>query len=343
MAQGDERLSWAALKAVGEAVLITTADLDPPGPVIIYANPAFSQMTGYACAEIVGRSPHILQGPETDRVVLDNLRAKLMRGESFQGEAVNYRKDGSTYRVAWLITPLHDAAGQLHHWIAIQRDVTAQRQIEERLREAVEHQATLLSELQHRVRNTLSVVRTIAQRTGETSQSVADYAMHLDGRLNAFSRVESAIAGDPGAGIDLESLVADELLASIAHEGEQAHISGPAVLLQPRAATTFGLALHELATNAIKFGALSRPGGQVSVTWWIEEAVDGGVSRLLFEWTETGGQRPVLAPRPRGFGMNMLERTLPFELDAETTLAFAARGVTCRIILPLNERVLHMD
>ena len=339
--QGDAPLLWAALEAVGEAVLITTPDLEQPGPIIVYANPGFTRMTGYTREEAVGRSPRFLQGPETDRAVLDRMQAELGRGESFRGEAVNYRKDGSTYRIEWLITPMRDEAGRLTHWIAVQRDITDLRRNEERLRQAAEHQSYLLAELQHRVRNTLAVVRTIARRTGETSGSVEDYVSHLDGRLNAFSRVESSIARNPADGISLESLLADELLANIAREGEQAHISGPMVLLQPRAAETFGLALHELATNAVKYGALSGPEGQVRVTWRIEEAVGGGPSRLLFEWVEAGAQRPVLAPRPYGFGMNMLERTLPYDLGAETTIAFTPRGLTCRIVLPLTERVLQ--
>src|SRR3712207_5418388 len=123
----------------------------------------------------------------------------------------------------------------------------------------------LLAELQHRVRNTLAVVRSIARRTGETSTTVEDYAMHLDGRLNAFARTQALVTRDPEAGVDLEYLVADELLAYHAKEADQVRISGPPIRLQPKAAETLGLAVHELATNAVKHGALRARQGRVEV------------------------------------------------------------------------------
>lgn len=337
----DPRLFRVATEAAGEAILITTPDLEPPGPLIVYANPAFTRLTGYTREEAVGRSPRFLQGPKTERGTLDRLRADLAAGRSFHGEAVNYRKDGSTYLIDWLITPMRDEAGDITHWIAIQRDITDLRQKEGRLRKAAEHQTLLLGELQHRVMSTLAAVRALARRTGDTSLTAEDYAAHLDGRLNALTRVLGVIARDPGTGISLEGLVAEELLTNIAHEGEQAFISGPEVLLQPRAAETFGLALHELATNAVKYGALTSPRGRITVRWWIEDEEREGVARLVFDWVETGAQQPVPAPRPSGFGMSLLQDTLPYELEAETTIAFTPQGLTCRIAFPLTPRVIR--
>lgn len=337
----DPALFRVAVEAAGEAILITTPDLQEPGPVIVYANPAFTRMTGYTREEALGRSPRFLQGPKTDRAVLDRLRAELAAGRPFHGEAVNYRKDGSTYLIDWLITPMRDRAGEITHWVAIQRDITHLRQQEEQLRDAAEQRSLILGELQHRVRSSLAAVRALARRTGDTSLTAEDYAAHLDGRLNALTRVLGVIARDPGAGISLESLVAEELLTNIAHEGEQAFISGPEVLLQPRAAETFGLALHELATNAVKYGALTSAKGRVTVRWWTEGEERQGAARLVFDWVETGAQQPVLAPQPGGFGMSLLQDTLPYEFEAETTIAFTPQGLTCRIALPLTPRVIR--
>jgi two-component system CheB/CheR fusion protein len=204
------------------------------------------------------------------------------------------------------------------------------------LTRAQERQRVLLGELQHRVRNTLSVVRSIARRTAETSESVEDYAMHLDGRLSAFARTQSLVTRDPGAGIDLEYLVAEELLAYHAHDGEQANISGPRLRLQPRAAETLGLAVHELATNAVKHGALSQPSGRVDVSWHI---MDGGEPpHLRLDWVERGGPT-VSEPQRRGFGTELLERVLAFELKARTSLAYEPEGLRCAIELPLDARV----
>lgn len=210
-------------------------------------------------------------------------------------------------------------------------DVTAITRAEER-------QRLLLAELQHRVRNTLGVVRSIARRSAETSTSVEDYASHLDGRLNAFARTQAMVTRDPEGGVDLEYLVVEELLGYNAHEGEQLRVSGPAVRFQPKAAETFALAIHELATNAIKYGALSQPSGGVDVSWRVDDAADP--TQLIFDWREKGGPS-VKSPRRKGFGSELLERTLAFELKGRTTLTYNGSGLHCTIAIPLNRRVVH--
>ena len=121
---GGMALVKAAVESANDAILITEARLDLPGPRIEYVNAAFTRMTGYGVEEIVGQTPRILQGPKTDRGLLERLRGDLAASESFHGETVNYRKDGQEYIVEWRITPLRDAAGDLSKWVAIQRDVT---------------------------------------------------------------------------------------------------------------------------------------------------------------------------------------------------------------------------
>ncbi|HZG62970.1 MAG TPA: EAL domain-containing protein [Rubrobacteraceae bacterium] len=125
----------AAMRHVSEAVVITTTELDPPGPEIVYVNEGFCRMTGYAAEEVLGQTPRILQGPKTDRAELDRLRRHLSRGKSFVGgETINYRKDGSEYVLDWHIVPLRDDAGEVTHWLAGQRDITKRRALEESLR-----------------------------------------------------------------------------------------------------------------------------------------------------------------------------------------------------------------
>ena len=210
-------------------------------------------------------------------------------------------------------------------------DVTAITRAEER-------QRLLLAELQHRVRNTLGVVRSIARRSAETSTNVEEYAAHLDGRLNAFARTQSMVTRDPEGGLDLEYLVVEELLGYRSLEGDHLHVSGPAVRFQPKAAETFALAIHELATNAIKYGALSQPGGRLDVSWRVDDAADP--SQLIFEWRERGGPR-VASPQRKGFGSELLERTLAFDLKGKTSLSFNGSGLHCTIVIPLNRRVVH--
>jgi PAS domain S-box-containing protein len=116
----------AALLQAHDAVTITTADLDRPA--IVFVNPEFTALTGYAAAEVIGKTPHLLQGPGTDRTVLDRLRRDLAAGRCFEGEALNYRKDGSEFWLQWRIAPVRDAGGRISHFVAVQRDATAQRE-----------------------------------------------------------------------------------------------------------------------------------------------------------------------------------------------------------------------
>ena len=124
-----------AVDQAKEAVLITSAQLDQPGPEILFVNPAFCEMTGYSQAEILHQTPRILQGPNSDRALLKRLREALERGEPFSGETVNYRKDGSEYYVEWDITPIRADGGEIRHFLSIQRNVTARKQAENQLRE----------------------------------------------------------------------------------------------------------------------------------------------------------------------------------------------------------------
>jgi diguanylate cyclase (GGDEF)-like protein/PAS domain S-box-containing protein len=121
------RLLNSAVMQSKEAILITDAQLDLPGPRIVFANPAFTRLTGYGTEEVIGKTPRILQGPRTDRQVIDRLRRQLARGEVFDGEAVNYRKDGSAYDQEWQIAPIRDADGAVTHFVALQRDITERK------------------------------------------------------------------------------------------------------------------------------------------------------------------------------------------------------------------------
>jgi two-component sensor histidine kinase len=194
-----------------------------------------------------------------------------------------------------------------------------------------------LHELRLRARNTLAVIRSIASRSADSSQTAEDYASHLVGRIDAIARVQAMAMIDGASGIDLATLVADELLACAAHESGQVTIDGPPVRLRIQAAETLALALHELATNAIKFGALGTPEGHVWITWRRRRGKD--FDRLALEWCEETGT--VLKPGVdwRGFGTEVLEKTLPYQLDATVERVDEATGLRWRIELPLNDRI----
>jgi len=127
------RLLSSAVQQSKESIVITDADLDLPGPRIVFVNPAFTEMTGYTEADTIGKNPRILQGPKTDRAEMRRLRDNLRRGEVFKGGTVNYRKDGSEFDMEWQITPIRNGCGKVTHHVAIQRDVSERKRVEGQL------------------------------------------------------------------------------------------------------------------------------------------------------------------------------------------------------------------
>ena len=125
-AEESLRLLESAVEQSKESIMITDAELDLPGPRIVFVNPAFTQMTGYTAEEVLGKTPRLFQGPRTDRKVLDRLRRNLAAGEAFEGETTNYRKDGSPFVLAWQITPIREGNGPITHFVAVERDITEQ-------------------------------------------------------------------------------------------------------------------------------------------------------------------------------------------------------------------------
>ncbi len=123
----------AVVEQTQDAIIITTAQLDEPGPQIVYVNPAFVKMTGYTAAEIIGQTPRILQGPKTNQLLMARLRHNLEMGDTFKGETINYRKDGSEYHLAWIITPVRSAGAEIDYFVSVQRDISQRHAQEERL------------------------------------------------------------------------------------------------------------------------------------------------------------------------------------------------------------------
>ena len=193
----------------------------------------------------------------------------------------------------------------------------------------------LLSSLRHRVRNAVALVRSVARRTAqENRETVADFEAHLDARLGAIARAQEMTLRDANETVLLSELLAEELLAHAAREGDQFTLSGPRVHLGYGVAGPLSLAIHELATNAVKFGALSNSSGRIDVVWRASGA--GSEPGIELSWRETGGTAPPPCDRQKGFGTEMIERTLPYELSASTSLTFGPDGLECLIDLPLN-------
>jgi len=220
-------------------------------------------------------------------------------------------------------TDEHDSVNQ---WLESAADA-------EGLRGPERQQRVAAAELQHRVRNVLGLVRSLVRRTAETSASTEEYAEHLEARISALARTQGLAMRRLAEGIDLEELIDAEFIAHAVREGKVAS-AGPVVRLSVKAAETLALALHELATNAVKFGALSTPEGRITVTWRME--VDREDPCVRVEWIETGVLSCPPQPLRRGFGLDLIERTVPYELRGGSRISFEPGGVHCVIDIPFT-------
>lgn len=197
-----------------------------------------------------------------------------------------------------------------------------------------DRQAILLAELQHRVRNTLAMIRTISDRTIRAAPSLEAFATAWRGRLETLSRVQALLTRTANLGVALADIVQEELAAQ-ADSPDQYSVGGPGVVLPPKAAEVLTLAVHELATNALKYGALSAPSGRVVVTWDLETRQDQ--PWLTFEWREElGAVRLPLSPQRKGFGRELIEQRVPYDLHGHSELTLTAVGARCRLSFPLQ-------
>jgi PAS domain S-box-containing protein len=269
--------------------------------------------------------------PDDRQATRDAWRAAEQSGEYYIEHRVRRQSDGQ-YR--WHQTrarPIRGAAGEATDWVGTMTDVHDLRGLQER-------QKMMMAELQHRTRNLLAVTQAIAAKTLRSSPSLEAFQREFDSRLRALGRVQVLISGIDYQNVDLRDLLTAELQA---HDGEhldsgKVQMKGPAVPLPPGAAQALGLALHELATNAAKYGAMAHPSGRLAVTWWIEPR-DGERCAVL-DWKESGVVLPTAGGKRRyGYGSELIERALPYQLGAETSLKFEPDGVRCTMSVLLKE------
>lgn len=191
-----------------------------------------------------------------------------------------------------------------------------------------------LREHERRTRHLLARVQAIVARMAQDDAAAEDFAAHLQGRLAAMMRGEAAAMG--ATDVDLEMILRDELLACAAPEA-QVEMDGPAVRLRGRAAEVLTLAFHELATNSVKFGALTLPTGRIEIAWRPEHGNSG--AQVGLTWTESGVPIVSVAPRHEGFGYELLTRRIPYELGGSGEFSLRPGGLRCAITFPLDRAV----
>jgi PAS domain S-box-containing protein len=238
-------------------------------------------------------------------------------------------RHAQTGRYRWFktrATPVHDDHGRIVEWFGTSTDIDTLRRLRER-------QETLVAELQHRVRNILTIVRSIFTRTVESGGPIDEISDHFRGRLDSLARTQVVATQTRSGKVDLENLIRDELLGVGAIEDDRLSIEGPDVALPADTAESIGLAIHELTTNALKYGALRHPTGRLSIAWGIEHK-SNNKCELIVKWDETGVPAMPVPPVRQGFGTELIREALPYGLGARTRLDFRGGGVLCVVSLP---------
>jgi light-regulated signal transduction histidine kinase (bacteriophytochrome)/CheY-like chemotaxis protein len=197
-------------------------------------------------------------------------------------------------------------------------------------RSAQERQELMIAELNHRVRNILSLVRGLVAQSKENATSIEEFSSMLGGRIQALARAHDQITNLNWAPVALRSLVESEAGAYLGARARRIKMDGPDVALDPKAFATLALVVHEMMTNSAKYGALADSSGLVEVVWKLDQG-----SSLVIEWKESGGP-PVQPPSRRGFGTTIIERSVPFDLKGDAEIRFDLLGVQARFMIPAN-------
>lgn len=302
----------------------------------IYMNPAAEQLTGFTLEEVLA----------LDKPLHDIIHHTYPDGRSFpvaecaidrafpehnqvRGEECFVHKDGSFYPVAFTASPIRDETSRTIGTIIEVRGITQEKRAEER-------QRLLVNELHHRVKNTLATVQAVAWQTFK--QAEPDALERFNGRLSVLSKAHNILTSTAWhtAG------VGDVVRSAVEPFGPDCfEIDGPSCDLHPKAAVSLSMVLHELATNAVKYGSLSVPTGRVTVSWTCTYLLEH--THLDMIWEEAGG--PVVKlPRRRGFGSRLIERQLGLEFGGKAKLDFKKTGLVCtmHLVMPSNPEAIEL-
>ncbi|MEH3108275.1 MAG: PAS domain-containing protein [Sphingomonas fennica] len=292
-----------------------------------WAGPQWTAYTGQAEAESRGDGWLAVVHPD-DRAGAIAFWQRAVKTGRLEMEGRVRRAADNSYR--WFktrATPVRDRQGRIVEWLGTSTDVDDLRRLQQR-------QQLLVAELQHRVRNVLTVVRSVFARTVEAGRPIEEISGHFRGRLDNLARTQVIVTQSASGLVDLDTLVREELLSVGAVDGARVAIDGPDIDLTPAVAETIGLAVHELTTNALKYGALKVDTGSLEIRW--EVAMDqGGNRHLTFRWHESGVPAVPVGSGRVGFGSELILEALPYRLGAETALELRGGGIVCTIALPL--------
>ena len=308
-------------------------------PAAIYTTDADGRITYYndAAADLWGRRPALdssawcgslkLYRPDGTPMAHDEcpMAVALKEQRPVRGvEAIAERPDGTRVPFLACPTPLYDDAGRLTGAVNMLVDISERKYAEDR-------QSLLVRELHHRVKNTLATVQAIMSSTARTADTIEDFKTALIGRIGSLAKTHLLLADDSRP-VCFADLLRKEVHAFDDGSDGRISLSGPPVALSTQLAVSLGMALHELVTNAARYGALSVHGGKVAATWRV--TIEAQHRTLDFDWVESGGP-PVEPPTRKGFGTRLLELVLPGQIRAQTHVDYAPGGARVHYTVPL--------
>jgi PAS domain S-box-containing protein len=283
-------------------------------------------MLGRSIEDILGRTDVELMPTDGGTAIIALKTEALATGQPKRAEVALGDAPGLRWHDLH-IEPLRNEAGDIVGLTCASVDMTERKEAEAHLR-------LLLRELTHRSKNLLAVIQAMARQTARHAGSTDGFLHQFGARLQALAASHDLLVRESWHGASLSELIRSQLGSYMGHGAGQVSVEGPAVALKPEAAQNLGLALHELAVNAAKFGALSVPNGRVSITWGRRAGGDGDAIEL--DWCEQLGPK-VKVRRKKGFGSMVIERNLVRALDAEVDLQFDPDGLRCHVVIPASQ------
>ncbi len=282
-------------------------------------NAGAERIFGYTADEAIGQSVEILIPP--DRLNEEpEIISRIRRGERIEHyETVRRRKDGSLIDISLTVSPIMATDGRVIGASKIARDITERKRSQA-------HISVLAREAEHRAKNVLATAQAVVNLT--EAETVADFKNAIEGRLQALANVHTLFVESRWSGAELHDLISKELAPYRKADGTRVAIEGPALMLEPSTAQTMAVVLHELATNAVKYGALSVRKGRIGVSWTRPE-----IGRLIVRWTETDGPA-VTTPTRKGFGTRVMANMI-HQARGEIRFDWHPAGLVCEIALPI--------
>jgi len=314
------------LAATYEHAAIGIAEI-APDLTFVRVNEAICAITGRTREELM--SGKLFRFTHADDIDPDREAfRKQVAGELefYSVEKRMVRRDGATLWVSVRSSPVRSASGELLYLVRVVQDITERKRAEQR-------QKLLIDELNHRVKNTLATVQSLAAQSARGGPSPADFRERFEGRLIALSKAHDQLTMHHWENAELRQMLSGSLAPYASAAPNRIVLRGEDLVLRPRAVLTLAMAFHELTTNAAKYGALSVPAGRVEIAW--APCNHGGRSCLSITWSEQDGP-PVVIPKRRGFGSRLIETSVAAELGGTARLDYDMAGVRCEMIIPLE-------